>query len=1035
MVCVRGAGFHRCRRAALRGLLVGLLLAGTAPPPAGAEPTPEAATAEARAYLEAVRTEGTTTTWGRLQSQDVDPWILVEQLHLLGEAKAAAALAASPLTADSGALALYRTKPSPDALVRAGAVAEAAATLAAGDASAALARLPTAGEGALSVTGIRALLVRARALDRLRRGAEAAATWETAALRAEAVGWSRAEVEARLALLAGTDVSPLSEARHLTRLLDIDRDARDVARSASWAVRLGELKRAQGHVATARRYFLEGASLFESLARGAGLEPAHASRRALAWVSIAKIYRRGGNLAAALDAALRADVATEGQVTPLRRRVRVELASTYDRLRKHGEANRILAEALALDVGIPAEEDLFALMIRGDLARGLAVVGDETAAREAYAAVAASPLLRSNPHMRFVYRLHAAALATDLPGDRRTPAAVQQAVLDLLEIEKAIDDRVARDGAAKVPYAAEIRAHAQSMRARALNLLGRHEAAEAELRSAIETPYAAATPGILAYTRQELLRALRKQGKHEQAREVGTAMLDALQAQVHALPDELALTTLAAERMADFVSDYLAAAIQTDEPATIRASLERTRGMAFLNEVRRRRARRGNASASSGGWSLARLSDEVSHAARVYWKARDRNDLRARRKAADELWRARQRLRSMEERAALRAVVDDDPSSPKGKQPPRRSVLRADEAFLYFAPAGDEYIAVLHGSGRTHVYRLGQRDAIDASIRAVRDALDGVAAAKAARALTMLGAALVPAALREKLVPAAGGSDRIGHIYVSLGGLCSQVPVGVLLYDALRSAGVSEGSLPGVTRMPSQRVLGHVQEWAVGARQGPMILVGDPQYETVDGRRRQVAYFGGPLGRLEESRAEVTRIADEERGDHVLLGTDATIAEVRAALFGDYRFDVLHLSCHGLLFRDVPWLSALALHPSPGDDGLLTVDEIAGWRLGRGPGLIVLAACDSGLGTPIPCEGEEGLVRAFFLAGARHVVASLWKVPDDATRDLMIAFHRARRDRGLAPHAALVEAQKALRARAGVHPAAWAGWAVWGPRE
>lgn len=80
--------------------------------------------------------------------------------------------------------------------------------------------------------------------------------------------------------------------------------------------------------------------------------------------------------------------------------------------------------------------------------------------------------------------------------------------------------------------------------------------------------------------------------------------------------------------------------------------------------------------------------------------------------------------------------------------------------------------------------------------------------------------------------------------------------------------------------------------------------------------------------------------------------------------------------------------------PQPGqDDGILTALEVAEMDLTRVE-LAVLSACESGLGERVAGgEGLMGLQRAFQAAGARTVVASLWKVPDEATRQLMERFY------------------------------------------
>jgi CHAT domain-containing protein len=75
------------------------------------------------------------------------------------------------------------------------------------------------------------------------------------------------------------------------------------------------------------------------------------------------------------------------------------------------------------------------------------------------------------------------------------------------------------------------------------------------------------------------------------------------------------------------------------------------------------------------------------------------------------------------------------------------------------------------------------------------------------------------------------------------------------------------------------------------------------------------------------------------------------------------------------------------------DDGILTADEIAFLPLG-GVELVVLSACETGLGETAGGEGLLGIQRAFQIAGARTTVASLWKVDDDATRTFMTEFYK-----------------------------------------
>jgi CHAT domain-containing protein len=116
------------------------------------------------------------------------------------------------------------------------------------------------------------------------------------------------------------------------------------------------------------------------------------------------------------------------------------------------------------------------------------------------------------------------------------------------------------------------------------------------------------------------------------------------------------------------------------------------------------------------------------------------------------------------------------------------------------------------------------------------------------------------------------------------------------------------------------------------------------------------------------------------------------------------------------------------------DLGILTAEAIAGLPL-QHLEVVVLSACETGLGTVAGGEGVFGLQRAFHLAGARTVVASLWKVDDTATRKLMRLFYSNLWERGMPAALALRQAQLTVLGEAagsGDQPYYWAGWVLSG---
>ena len=259
------------------------------------------------------------------------------------------------------------------------------------------------------------------------------------------------------------------------------------------------------------------------------------------------------------------------------------------------------------------------------------------------------------------------------------------------------------------------------------------------------------------------------------------------------------------------------------------------------------------------------------------------------------------------------------------------------------------------------------------------------------------------------------------------------------------------------------------------SRQPPVVLA-DPDYNLDAEGIEILADEQRPISRqsrdLNRSTLRFTRLKGaQEEGEQVgdLLGVKPLIAQ--AALEGtlkDYRSPrILHLATHGFFLPDQPrdpnpglpdlptmssggemsgqlfgrrlenpmlrsglalsgantWLQGKTLRPEA-EDGLLTAEDVTGLDL-LDTELVVLSACDTGRGEVHVGEGVFGLRRAFVLAGAKTLVMSLWKVPDQATRELMVDFYE-RLLTGTSRAEALRAAQRALKARPGYeHPRFW----------
>jgi CHAT domain-containing protein len=129
------------------------------------------------------------------------------------------------------------------------------------------------------------------------------------------------------------------------------------------------------------------------------------------------------------------------------------------------------------------------------------------------------------------------------------------------------------------------------------------------------------------------------------------------------------------------------------------------------------------------------------------------------------------------------------------------------------------------------------------------------------------------------------------------------------------------------------------------------------------------------------------------------------------------KYAILHFATHGLLNPKSPELSGffLSMVDAAGQpqNGFITMPDVYG--LHAPVDLVVLSACRTGLGKDVKGEGLIGLTRGFMYAGASSVVASLWKVDDEATAELMKHFYANMLQKGMRPAAALRAAQNTLR--------------------
>jgi CHAT domain-containing protein len=188
--------------------------------------------------------------------------------------------------------------------------------------------------------------------------------------------------------------------------------------------------------------------------------------------------------------------------------------------------------------------------------------------------------------------------------------------------------------------------------------------------------------------------------------------------------------------------------------------------------------------------------------------------------------------------------------------------------------------------------------------------------------------------------------------------------------------------------------------------------------------------------RLPFTRQEASSVIPFVSPDQRLIALDFAASRATATSADLAQYRVIHFATHSLLDQKHPELSGIALsfvdERGRAQDGFLPLQDIYDLKLNAD--LVVLSACQSGLGKEVKGEGLIGLTRGFMYAGSPRVVTTLWKVDDKATAELMKHFYQGLLgERRLSPAAALREAQIALWRRKRWHdPKYWAAFVLQG---
>lgn len=363
--------------------------------------------------------------------------------------------------------------------------------------------------------------------------------------------------------------------------------------------------------------------------------------------------------------------------------------------------------------------------------------------------------------------------------------------------------------------------------------------------------------------------------------------------------------------------------------------------------------------------------------------------------------------------------------------------LQAEESYLFAVSKGA--VSLFKLPSRANVEKLATDLRAQLIPAKLQRRIVGIDVAEANRGLGIASSAPEDAApfvaasnalYKAVLEPAAGiiGEKRL---MVVADGALNYVPFEVLLKSADAGDFSSLGYLVKTNEViyaPSASVVAAIKQQRTKAAGRAMLIIADPVFNSNDARAKKgtapatdaevrglgiqaaltdvagvstpaasgAAMEGLPLARLNGTRLEADEIAKlaKASGGQAEVWLDLDANEDNVVTRDVSKYGIIHIATHGLLNAERPQFTGvvLSLVGNKAHDGFVRTDEVFNLRLGSP--LVMLSACETGLGKEKRGEGVMGLTRAFMYAGAPTVGVSLWSVADKSTADLMTDFYK-----------------------------------------